>query len=108
MPLLAGLISGLFASLANFIGAWVTKKVAFGVAAVATFAALTIAMLGVLTGFIDAALAVGVLPASVIFGFAYFMPASFPACVAAIVAADIAIALYKWNVENLKILAYVT
>lgn len=108
MPLFASLFAGLFGSLAAFFGTWVTKKVAFGVAAVAVFGTLTVTFLAVIAGAIATALAVSSLPAMVSWAIWYFLPSSLPACAAAVLAADVSLAIYRWNIENLKILAYVT
>jgi hypothetical protein len=108
MPVFAGLFSGLFASIASFFALHVAKKTAYGLAAVAVFALLTAALMALIAASIETALAYSALPQGVVIGFAYFMPDNFPACVSALVAADVAVALYKWNVENLRLMAYVT
>jgi len=108
MPIFAGLLSGLFSSIASFFALHVAKKTAFGLASVAVFAGLTIALMALITGAINTALATSALPDAVVQGFAYFMPDNFPACVSALIAADVAAALYRWNVENLRLMAYVT
>jgi hypothetical protein len=36
------------------------------------------------------------------------VPPAVPAAVAAVIAADAAVALYRWNVENMRLLAYIT
>lgn len=108
MPLLAGLVAGLFSSIAEFFGKWVAKKTAFGLAAVSLFGGLTVALMAAMTGLINGVLALDVLPDPVIFGMWYFMPSSLPAAFAAIVSAHVAVALYRWNVENIKLMSYVT
>ncbi|MFS6652654.1 DUF5455 family protein, partial [Staphylococcus aureus] len=58
MPLLASLMVSLFGSMAGFFAKWFTQKVAFAMAAVASFVTLTTAMLAaqaaVLNGLIGA------------------------------------------------------
>lgn len=108
MGAIPALFAGMFGSLAGFFATWMTKKTALGVAAVAVFGALTVALMAVITVAINAVLTVAPMPDMVIFGFWYFMPSVLPACVSAIVAADIASAIYAWNVENLRLVAYVT
>ncbi len=108
MGAIPGLFAGLFGSLAGFFATWMTKKTALGVAAVAVFGTLTVGLMAVITAAINIVLAVAPMPDMVIFGFWYFMPSTLPACVSAIVAADIAAAIYAWNVENLKLIAYIT
>jgi len=108
MPLLAQLMASLFGSLAGFFATWVTKKAALGAAAVSVFAILTLALMAAIATAINTALHVFSVPHWFAVGFNLFMPPSFVAGVAAIIAAHAAVALYRWNVENLKILAYVT
>ena len=108
MGAVAGLFAGVVGSLAGVFGVWVTKKTAFGVAAVAVFSALTVALMAAVTAAINLTLDVVPLPDMVIFGFWYFMPSNFAACVSAIIAADVAAALYAWNVEHLRLIAYVS
>lgn len=49
MPLLASLLSGLFAALVEFFARYFTKKVALATAAVAAFGALTLALWAAVT-----------------------------------------------------------
>lgn len=107
MPLLAGLLLSLFGSLAGFFVQWFTKKVAFAVAAIATFAALTVAL------YIGMSLLLSGLsvtfPGGVLQTFLWLaVPDSAPVAIAAMIGADTAISLYKWNVENLRLASYVT
>jgi protein-S-isoprenylcysteine O-methyltransferase Ste14 len=108
MPLVAGLLVTLFAGVAEFFMRYVTKKVAFAAAAVATFAALTLAMWGLFT-----AALVGVAMSfpggsAVTTGVWLMVPDNGPACLSAIFAMDTAAYLYRWNVENLKLASWVT
>lgn len=108
MPLLSALILGLFTGLADFFTRWFTKKIAFAAAAVAAFTALTVTLWGVMTAAI-AAIAVS-LPSDpgVLLGLWLAIPDNGPAVVSAVFAFDAALALYRWNVENLKLASYVT
>lgn len=108
MPLLAGLFLNLFGGLAGYFGAWVSKKLAFALAAVGVFTAITIALYALLSGLLNGLAAL--MPNWPGMEWAIYMavPSNLPAVVAAVIAADSAVALYRWNVENLKILAYVT
>lgn len=108
MPILGTLLAGLFASLAEFFIKWVTKKTALGLAAVTMFGGLTVALMAAMTAFINSVLVLGVLPDAVVFGMWYFMPSTFPAAFASVVAAHTAAALYKWNAENVRLMAYVS
>lgn len=106
MPILATLFGSLFASLASFFAAFVTKKIAFGLAAISVFSILTVALMATIATAINAALSMSSLPPAVVTGFVIFMPANLPACVASILAAEVAAALYRWNVANLKLMAF--
>lgn len=108
MPVLAGLLVSMFSCLVDFFVRWLTKKAAIGLAAVAVFAGLTL----VLWAAIGAALAtvVAVVPADSYFlmGMWVAIPDNAQAVVSATVACDTAIALYRWNVQNLRLMSYVT
>lgn len=107
MPLLASLMVSLFGSMAGFFAKWFTQKVAFAMAAVAAFGALTTAMLAaqavVLNGLI------GALPSylAVPLGDAMWLVASesLNASLDIAFAADAAIFLYRWGVGNIKMVA---
>jgi len=108
MPIFAGLFASLFASLAGFFGAWLTKKAAFAAAAIATFGILTVGITAVIATAINAVLVAPGLPAAVALGIKIFLPSNLPAILSTVIGADAAIALYRWNVENLKLAAYIT
>lgn len=108
MPILAGLLASIFSGIVGFLTRWLSKKLAFGIAAVAVFASLTL----VLWAAIGAALSTVVVmipgDSRVLMGLWVAIPDNAQTILAATVAADTAIALYRWNVENLRLLAYVT
>lgn len=108
MPILAGLLQGLFGALAGFFGQWIAKKAAFAVAAVAVFSGLTVAFYAGLSLLLN--VGVASLPSWQGMEWAVYMavPNNLPGVIAAVLSADAAAALYRWNVENLKILSYVT
>lgn len=108
MPMFAGLFAALFSSLAGFFATYVTKKIAFAAAAITTFALLTAGMTAIIATSVTALLALPTLPSAVAFGMRLFMPANLPVIVSTVIAGDAAIALYRWNVENLKLASYVT
>ncbi|WP_137940348.1 DUF5455 family protein [Chitinivorax sp. B] len=99
-------LMGLFGGLATWLGQWLTKKTAIGVAAVAAFTSMTVTMWSVCMGAI-AALKYS-LPDPVMAVAGQVLPSNLPACVAAYIAARMARAFYDWNVETLKIMSYVT
>jgi len=106
MPLLGGLLAGLFASLAGFFARIVGIRLAFAAAAVAVFVGLTVAFVAVIATTITAIAWSGTLPPAVVLGFSYFMPSNFPTVVSAIIAAEIAAALYRWNNRQLSLFAF--
>jgi len=108
MPVFAALFQGLFASLAGFFAAHLTKKAAFAAAAIATFALLTVAFAAVIAAAIAGLAALPSMPAWVVWGMAYFVPSSAPAAGGAVIATHVAAALYEWNAENLRLASYVT
>lgn len=108
MPLLAGFLGGLFAGLADFFARWFTKKVAFAAAAVATFAALTLALYGAVSALLAGVVLSFPGGGPVAAGVWLMVPDNGPLCVAAMVSIDTAVALYRWNVENLRLAAYIT
>jgi hypothetical protein len=108
MPLLAGWLLSIFTTMAGWFGAYLTKKAAFGAASVAVFATLTGALYVALSLLFSGIAAVMPNWPGISTGIWFAIPANLPACIAAIWAADTAVALYRWNVENLKLMAYVT
>lgn len=105
MPLLATVLISLFAGLCEFLLKWMTTKAAVGLAAVATFATLTAALFAGLTAILAGISAA--LPS-----FDGVQTALWVACpdnlvptISATIACDTAIALYKWNVTNLNLIA---
>lgn len=108
MPLLAGWMTTLFASLSGFFGQWLSKKLAFAAAAVGVFSGLTVALYAGLSAALTGLSAT--FPDWPGMQWAMYMavPENLPAVVAAVIAGDAALALYRWNVENLKIMAYIT
>lgn len=108
MPLLAGLMTSLFAGLASFFGRWFAKKTALAAAAIATFTGLTVAlytgMVAIVAGVVTA------LPGDSAWPMAMwlFLPDNAAAVVSVVLSVDTAVALYRWNVENLRIASYIT
>lgn len=110
MPALAGLFLPLFTWLATIlgelVGKYLSKKATFGLAAIGTFGVLTTAFWLLLSGMVQAL--VGVVPSGpLLVGIWAMVPDSAPAVVAAVISADVGVALYKWNVTNLKIASWV-
>lgn len=103
MPLLAALVGGLFASLAEYFAKWLTKKVAFGLAALTVFAALTAGLFAAGSAIVSGlSLTVPNAPGLMLGFYMINVPALLGALSAA-VAVDTAVSLYRWNVSNLKL-----
>ena len=107
MPLLAIFLGSLIASLASFFGVWVTKKIAIGAAAIFVYGALTAACIAVIAAGIASISTLPTLPHWVVVGMTFWMPSNFYTCLGLIVTAEGAIALKRWNIANLKLVAAV-
>jgi len=96
----------LFGSMAAFFGQWMAKKTALATAAVTVSITLTLVLgatlKGLLIGF------VAILPNWMAIGFDAIIPGNFPIMVAAVISAKVARFIYDWNMENLKIISYIT
>lgn len=105
MPLLGGLLAGLFGGVFQFALTYVTRKAALAAAWVATFAALTTALVAA-----GAALAAPLLAAvpeipGLSHGF-YGMAVDWGLGVGAVVVSvDALCYVYRWNVSNLTLLS---
>lgn len=108
MPLFATLLAGLFASIAEFFGKYLSKKLAFAAAAIAVFSGLT-ASLGLALSLLvtQAYIALPAVPGLQI-GFWLVVTDNVPFIISGVISIDSAIALYRWNVENLKLASYIT
>ncbi len=104
MPIFASLVAGLFGSLAGFLVKYVSQKVAVGAAAVAAFAALTLALWAALGAAMNAISVAAPNTPGWATGVWLALPPNAPACIAAAIAADAAIALYRWNRDNVKLM----
>lgn len=108
MPMLAALMVSIFNGLINFFVTYFSKKVAIGLAAVAIFFTLTVSLFTVMTTAFSALVYQFPADSSLAMGLWVAVPPNFLACLSAAVACDTAVALYRWNVENLRILSYIT
>lgn len=108
MPVLAGLLVNLFGGLIGWLGRWFGKRVAIGGAAVLTFSGLTVSLyvgVGLLLKSI-----VWIVPSEswILMGMWVALPDHTQALISVAIAGDTAIALYRWNRENLRLMAYIT
>lgn len=108
MPILGSLLVSMFGGLVGFFTQWLTKKVAIGVAAVATFTALTLTLWSAIGAAMMTVVAVVPSDSALLIGLWVAWPDNAHTCIAATIAADTAIALYKWNTESLRILSTIT
>src|SRR5262245_47312600 len=108
MPVLAALLSGILGNIAGFFATFVTKKVALGASALVMFASLTVIVMFAIATAINVVLALPSLPHWVAVGFSLFMPTNFVGCVSALIGGHIAVATYRYHVETLRIVSYIT
>ena len=109
MPWLASLFVTLFGGLASFFAQYLTKKVALAAAAISTFGLLTVGFYATLSALIAGLLTSFPVSGGLISTMIWLaVPDSAPAIIAAVIGADTALALYRWNVDNLKLASYVT
>lgn len=108
MPI-AAFIGSILSALAGFFAQWLTRKVAFAAAAVATYSALTVAVVAAvmlaISALQSAFIGMGGLPAAFMLGFLYFMPDNLNAALGIVVAARVTVTVYQWNVIALKLVA---
>lgn len=103
MPLLAGLLGGLFSGLVEFLARYFTKKVAIGAAAVAAFGLLTLTLWTAIGAALAGVAATFPAGSAVATGVWLCVPDNASACVAACISVDTAVALYRWNLGSLKL-----
>lgn len=108
MPLLAGLLVNLFAGVAGFFAQWLTKKTALAAAAVAVFATLTVTLYTAVGAMLTAVAVAVPADSALLMGMWVAFPDNVQPLIALAIATDTSIALYRWNVENLRLMAYVT
>lgn len=103
---LGNLFVTLVTNLVSYIGLQLSKKTLFATAAVAAFLALTSACIVVIK-----AAAVGILyalPGWMSVGVGMLLPSNMAACIGALMSAKTAVLIYRYHVENLKIVSYIT
>jgi hypothetical protein len=109
MPLLGALVTSLFGGIATFFAGFIAKKAAFALAAVATFAALTVAFVAAIQA-VAAGITVAFPESSpIILSLIWVvLPDNAALCVTACIGADTAVALYRWNSENVRLASMVS
>lgn len=101
MPVLAGFIGSLFASLVSLFGVWLTKKTALVAAVITVSTTITVGLGVAIAAAISSVLASVSIHAYILQGMATFMPSNLPFCVGAVFAAEATAAVYRWNRWNL-------
>lgn len=104
MPILGSLFVTLVSGLAGFLGRFMSFKVAVSAAALLAFGTLTVGLYTLLAG-----LSAGItatFPAMALTGVWLFVPDNTVACITIIATTDAACALYRWNLEALRLGAY--
>lgn len=104
MPLLGGLFVQLFTGLVAWLTTWFTRKVAFAVAAVTAYSALTLGLYVVFRSTIST-LNDGTagLPAMFAMGMSWAVPPVVPACLGAYVTMWTACTVYTWQRDLLHL-----
>lgn len=106
MPLLGGLLVNLFGGVVAWLATWFTRKVAFGLAAVASMSALTLGIYVLMRGTLAAvaALATGA-PAMFVDAIGMVLPPAFPAALASYITMWTAVNVYTWQRDLLHLFA---
>lgn len=106
MPLLGGLLVNLFGGLVAFLVTWVSRKVAFGLAAVAVMSGLTLALfvamrvtLGALNSYATGA------PAIFLQAMQMMVPPAAPFVISAYITTWTAVMVYTWQRDLLYLFA---
>lgn len=101
MPLLGGLLVSLFSGIASFFVQYVTKKVAFGLAAAAMFTTLTGGLFLLMRTTVAQIAGGATLTGQLAMFFCAAVPPIAPACIGAITTVWAGCALYKWQTKAL-------
>ncbi|MCY1559351.1 hypothetical protein D9M68_963790 [compost metagenome] len=106
MPLLGGLLVNLFGGLVAFLVTWVSRKVAFGLAAVAMSSALTLALFVLMRSLLAAlnSYTTGV-PAIFVQALAMMIPPAAPFVIASYITIWTATMVYTWQRDLIVLFA---
>lgn len=103
---LGNLFVALVTSIVSWFGLQLAKKTVFATAAVAAFLALTGALVIALK-----AAAVGIvyaMPGFMVSAVGMLLPGNLAACIGALMSAKTAVLIYRYHVENLKLVSHIT
>lgn len=106
MPALGSLFTALFIGIAEFFAKWVTRKVAAVGAGIAIMAVITGALFVFLGTLVAGFVWTFPINPALLTGAWILIPDNAPLCVAAMFAADAAIAVYRLNVINVQFAVY--
>ena len=107
MPLFAALFVGMVQGIASFLVLFLTKKIAFGLAAVASLAVIVGVLLSAMRTAVTA-INVTVSDPYILMGLGIGFPPNAPACIAAIATVWAACTLYAWQRKALDLFAKVS
>jgi len=106
MPIFAGLLTGLFSSIADFFVRFLTKKIAFAAAAITTFGIATTALYTALSVALNAvSMTVPDVPGLSI-GIWLVITPNAPVIVSTVIAFDATLAIYRWNIQTLRLATF--
>lgn len=106
MPILGGLLSGLFVAIAEFFAKWITRKAAAAAAGITVFVGLSTAMYLALAAIVAGIVVTMPMSSAVATGIWMFVPDNAPAVVSACLVADTTVAVYRMNVMNVQFAVY--
>jgi dipeptide/tripeptide permease len=106
MPLLGGLFTTLFSGFAGWLAQWFTRKVAFGLAAVATMTGLTAALFVLMRATLAATASMqNGAPAIFMQALQMAIPPIAPACISTYVTVWTACTVYTWQKDLIHLFA---
>lgn len=107
MAILANVLVSVVGGIASFLAQFVTKKIAFGLAAVTTLGVITVAVIAAMRTVVQG-IAVALNEPLLLMGLSIGFPPNAPACVAAIATTWAACTLYGWQKSALDLFAKVS
>lgn len=106
MPVFATLFTGIFTSIAAFVGQFVARKYAVIIAGLGVLGAVTIAFYGVISGLLNGMVALLPNEPGIDLAIWFAVPEVVPVAVGAALSVDTACAVFQWNKEQIKMMMY--
>jgi len=103
MPFLAAFFFNAFSALFGFLATYLTKRLALGAAAVAMVLAVTVAFYATIRSLVQGVMGL-VTNEYLLMGIYACIPSNFETCLTAILLADIAAFLYRYQLANIRML----